>query len=91
MRVGVKELRDRLTKYLRMVKAGEEIVVTDRGKPVAILSPIREHTSLEEKIEELARKGLVRLPRGRLELPSLLKIEGRPLSQTVIEERRKGL
>ena len=35
--VGVKELKDRLTQYLRRTKQGEEVVVTERGKPIAIL------------------------------------------------------
>ena len=35
--VGIKELKDRLTYYLRLTKQGEEIVVTERGKPIALL------------------------------------------------------
>ncbi|MBX3307340.1 MAG: type II toxin-antitoxin system prevent-host-death family antitoxin [Nitrospira sp.] len=39
-RVGVKELKDRLTHYLRLTQKGEEIVVTDRGRPIALLQHI---------------------------------------------------
>jgi len=38
--VGVKELKNRLTHYLRRTKAGEEVIVTERGKPIALLQPI---------------------------------------------------
>jgi prevent-host-death family protein len=36
-RVGMKALKNNLSRYLRRVQAGERIVITDRGKPVAAL------------------------------------------------------
>jgi prevent-host-death family protein len=41
MEVSVRELKNRLSEYLRRVAAGEEVVVTSRGKAVARLSPPR--------------------------------------------------
>jgi len=38
--VGIRELRQRASEVLRRVAAGESIEVTDRGRPVAILSPV---------------------------------------------------
>lgn len=38
-RVGVRELRQNLSVYLRRVEAGETLEVTDRGRPVALLTP----------------------------------------------------
>lgn len=38
--VGVRELRQRASELLRRVEAGETIEITDRGRPVALLSPI---------------------------------------------------
>ncbi|MBI4634789.1 MAG: type II toxin-antitoxin system prevent-host-death family antitoxin [Candidatus Rokubacteria bacterium] len=38
--VGVRELKNRLTQYLRRAKYGEEVIVTERGKPIALLQPI---------------------------------------------------
>jgi prevent-host-death family protein len=40
--VGVKALRDALSGYLHRVAAGERIVVTDRGRPVAVVAPVEE-------------------------------------------------
>jgi prevent-host-death family protein len=37
--IGVRELRQNASKYLRRVAAGESITITDRGKPVAVLNP----------------------------------------------------
>lgn len=45
--IGVRELRQRASAYLRRVEAGETIEITDRGRPVAILSPIPGPSTLE--------------------------------------------
>ncbi|MGA7272171.1 MAG: type II toxin-antitoxin system prevent-host-death family antitoxin [Acidimicrobiia bacterium] len=39
-RIGIRELRQKASEYLRRVEAGETIEVTDRGRPVALLTPI---------------------------------------------------
>ena len=39
--VGVRELKNRLTYYLRRATKGEEIIVTERGRPVAVTLPTR--------------------------------------------------
>jgi prevent-host-death family protein len=46
-RVGIRELRQRASELLRRVAAGETIEVTDRGRPVALLSPLPEAGPLE--------------------------------------------
>jgi prevent-host-death family protein len=40
-RMGIRELRDNLTKTIRRVRAGETIEITHDGEPVALLSPVR--------------------------------------------------
>ena len=45
--VGVRELRQRASELLRRVEEGETIEVTDRGRPVAVLSPVPEGSPLE--------------------------------------------
>jgi prevent-host-death family protein len=52
--VGVRELRQNLSVYLVRVAAGESLVVTDHGQPVALLSPIRQAESITDR---LAREG----------------------------------
>ena len=46
--VGVRELRQRASELLRRVEQGETIEVTDRGRPVAVLSPIPDRGSLDQ-------------------------------------------
>ena len=90
--VGIRELKNRLTQYLRETKKGEEIVVTERGSPIAVIQPIRaarRSTSLEARLGALAARGVVtvptRKPRAKIR-PVTLK--GPPLSRTVLEDRR---
>ena len=56
MEVGVKELRANLSRWLEMVREGQEIVVTDRGRPVARL------VGTSWTPDRLVERGLVRLP-----------------------------
>lgn len=83
MDVGIRELRADLSRFIKRVREGEEIVVTDRGKPVARIVPVA-----ERKIDRLIREGKVTPApkpwRGPLPPP----IEGGPLSDLVIEGRR---
>lgn len=47
MRIGIRELRQRASDYLRRVEGGETIEVTDRGRPIALLTPIPEAPPIE--------------------------------------------
>ena len=62
--VGIRELRDRLSDYLRRVKAGERLVVTDRGRAVAVISPPADEPT-SRQFEELLREGIGRWGGGK--------------------------
>ena len=64
-RTGVAELKAQLSRYLARVKAGEEILVTERNVPVARLVPVGER-GREAALRDLERGGLVRVGTGRL-------------------------
>lgn len=55
--VGVRELKDHLSNYLRQVKEGKIIEITEHGKPVGRIIP--QEMSLEEKLEALRKAGLI--------------------------------
>ncbi|MGO9453258.1 MAG: type II toxin-antitoxin system Phd/YefM family antitoxin [Candidatus Binataceae bacterium] len=70
--VGVKQLKSRLSEYLRLVRGGETVLVTDRDEVVAELRPTRKRPgvadSLDEILESLTERGDVTrasLPKGR--------------------------
>ena len=52
MEVGVRELKAKLSEYLSMVSAGEELTVTDRGRPVARLVAVHGRSDVELGIDE---------------------------------------
>jgi prevent-host-death family protein len=62
--VGVRELKNRLSEYLRQVRSGEELLVTDRGEVVAELTPPghrAQHGSVPAGLVALARRGVLTL------------------------------
>ena len=56
VQVGVRELKNNLSRYLDRVKTGDEVIVTDRGRPVARLSAVDPST---DRLAELIAAGLV--------------------------------
>lgn len=93
--VGIRELKNRLTHYLVEVRKGENVVVTDRGRPVAILhslDKIEEDAGMEERLATLASQGHVRLPTRKRPLkkikPLALREEEELVSEALVRERR---
>ena len=62
----VSELKARLSEYLNQVKAGMEVLITDRGKPVARLVPISRTKNLKESLVSMEKQGLIKLGSGKL-------------------------
>ena len=77
--VDVHELKSRLSKYLRVVRRGEDILVTDRGEPVAELRQpsSASHAAAFPELERRARAGKVRL--GAPNRPDLYPSRPSPL------------
>lgn len=63
---SVAVLKARLSEYLQAVKGGEEVIVTDRGIPVARLIPVRGTERLSARMAALVRAGHVRPAAGPL-------------------------
>ena len=85
MEVGIRELRNHLSRYLDEVRNGEEIVVTDRGRAVARLVPL----SGERKIDRLIAEGRVTPAenRGPRTVPKPVPFRG-SVSDLLRDERR---
>jgi prevent-host-death family protein len=89
--VGVKELKNRLTHYLRRAKQGEEVIVTERGRPVALLQPIRsakQVMSQEAKLAQLAAQGFLILPIRKPSRFRPIRAKGPLASRMILEDRR---
>jgi prevent-host-death family protein len=85
--VGIRDLKARLSEYMRGVKNGQSIVITEHGKPVGRILPME--TSLEERVKVLQKAGLVawngeKLPRIK---PVVVNSSGKLISDIVVELR----
>ena len=90
--VGVRELKNGLTRYLRRSKNGESIVVTERGRPIAMLGPVPATSATETSAHRLARlaaDGYLSLPAAKpLKRLVRVRITGPSVSRAVLEDRR---
>jgi prevent-host-death family protein len=87
-RVGVRELRQNLSVYLRRVRRGESLEVTERGEPVAVLQPT---PSSGDPLTALAARGIaVRRGRGNLaDLAPPVPRELAPSASDALQELRE--
>jgi prevent-host-death family protein len=88
-RVGVRALKDHLSEYLRRVREGERIVVTDRGEPLAELTPIEETDEARwgwDLVRERVASWSGGKPRGSARAPVLKR--RKTTSEMILEDRR---
>jgi len=84
MEVGVRELRDNLSRYLDRVREGEQMVVTDRGRAIARVLPI----GADRVLDKLIAEGIVSPARKRSRRsPRPIKATG-TVSDLIAEQRR---
>ena len=82
--VGIRELRDHLSRYLDEVQQGNDVIVTDRGRAIAQILPM----SGESTLDRLIREGRVTPAKTRVRSrPTPIKAKG-TVSDLVAEQRR---
>ena len=91
---SVVELKARLSEHLRQVKSGHELIVTERGIPVARMLPLDDSARRSTRRLRLTRSGALKPGRGKLP-PALKKApDGPPTGGAVVDallsERRDG-
>jgi len=94
--VGVREFKNHLSEYLRRVKAGEVVEVTERGKPIARLlasEPASEEKAVEAKIWEMVAQGKAHWSgrKPRRYSPEVAAEPGTSLSDLIVKERDESL
>jgi prevent-host-death family protein len=83
--VGVRELRNNLSRFLDEVRGGRELIVTERGRPVARIVG----TSGEAWLDQLVTAGIVTLPERDLDLASFGRVRADcDLMEFVFDQRR---
>lgn len=93
---GIAELKARLSHFLSITRSGEEVVITDRGRPVARLVPLAEREAgIPGHLVEMERRGEVTIGTGKASatpdgLPRPKITPGLSVVQALIDERREG-
>ena len=82
--VGIGALKAKLSSYVERVRHGEQIVVTDHGEEVALLVPISRERRV---IRSLVESGKAQWSGGKPKGMEGLAVKGKPLSETILEER----
>ncbi len=96
--VSVSKLKASLSEYLAHVKTGEEVIVTDRGKPVARMLPVRLPPDSPDHLARLVAEGRIRLPERWPTRESMEEFWKMPwpedpqglVVRAVLEEREEG-
>ncbi len=89
MRMGLREANQNFSKAIRAVKAGQEVVLTERGKPIASIKPLESAQNSDAAVRRLETAGLLRPAQKNSPLPawSPRPLKGSSLSMTLREER----
>ncbi len=89
----ISEIKNRLSAYLKKVKAGQSILILDRDQPVARLERVEREQNPDDRLTRLERAGLIR----RATQPAPIKALKSPapkakasVIQALVEERREG-
>jgi len=88
--IGIRELKAHLSHTLQQVKAGETVIITERGKPIGRIVPME--SSLEDRMQELIAAGVIawngKRFRPRTDLASLPRTQGnKTVAELLLEDR----
>jgi prevent-host-death family protein len=91
--VGIRDAKMHLSKYLKMVQQGTEVIITDRGRPVGKIIPI--HTKdlpLMERIKRMEAQGRIEpiTEEGNKKIPPPIPVLDAIAKKILQEERNKG-
>jgi prevent-host-death family protein len=91
MRMGLREANQSFSKAIKAVKAGKDVVLTERGKPIAVIKPLKFEKNVNSIVSQLEAEGvLTRGPKSGRPMPAWrapVPIKGKFIAETIREER----
>ncbi|PYR03854.1 MAG: hypothetical protein DMG00_25200 [Acidobacteria bacterium] len=85
--VGIRELKNQLSRHLKRVRAGHPIVITERGRPIATIVPV-ERPQIPEGLLRLLKEGKAHWSGGKpVGARMTLRAPGARLAEAVLEDR----
>lgn len=89
MRMGLREANQQFSKAVRAVKAGQQVVLTERGQPIAVIRPLRANRNQATAVRQMVAAGLLRPPARSGAMPPFKArpLSGDSITRTISEER----
>ena len=91
MKLGLREANQQFSRAIKAVRAGKEVILTERGQPIAVIKPIKEKDARDVAMQAMVDEGFVRPASRKGPTPTPrwrpVKVKGLPLAQTVIDDR----
>jgi antitoxin (DNA-binding transcriptional repressor) of toxin-antitoxin stability system len=92
MKLGLREANQQFSRIVRAIRAGREVVLTDRGEAIAVVKPL-ERRGREKAFQAMVAEGLIRPSRRRGPMKvsrfRALKVTGRPVAETISSDREE--
>jgi prevent-host-death family protein len=88
---GIKELKNQLSRYIALVKKGDDVLITERGRVIArVVKEDSRRSSLRQALQALVLKGQVVMPTREInrDIPAPVRLPGKEVSEMVLEDRR---
>ncbi len=86
-KVGIRKLKNNLRYYMSLVESGEQVVVTNRGRDVALIVSVEGFDNYS-RLMEMVKEGLANWEGGKPIAPEPIAARGKPASEIVLEDRR---
>ena len=89
--MGLREANQHFSRTIKAVRAGKEVVLTDRGRPIALIKPLKASDAEDAALQGMADAGLIALAvrKGPTPAPCWrpVAVKGTPLSRTILDDR----
>lgn len=92
-KVTISTLKNRLSAYLKKVRAGQTILILDRDKPIARIERVGDGSLPDDRLAELERAGLLKRASRPVSIEMLrapAPVSGESVVDALLEERRQG-
>ena len=97
IQANISTIKNNISQYIEKVTSGDEVIISDRDKPVAMLipfTPSQVHGSWSARVAYLAKHGQLKRPRLEssmvADIPPIESMGGHQLSDLLLEERGSG-
>ncbi len=91
-KVGSREFKNRMGRYMKIIRKGQSLLVTDRGKPLAKVCPpdpeVNPEPTITDVLKRLEMEGKIRLAKGHIGKFRAIPTRGKPASEMILEDRR---